>query len=329
MPNHYCDLSVVIPIYNESPNIAALVERNLTVLRTLDKTSEIILVDDGSTDDSEQLLRDLCSRHPELKVLILTRNYGQSAAISAGFKHAQGKVVVSMDGDLQNDPQDIPKLLTKLDEGYDVVCGWRRHRRDGYVNRVMPSKIANWLISKLTRVHLHDYGCSLKAYRREFVEHLVLYGELHRFIPVLLSLHGARIVEIPVNHHPRKHGTSKYGIDRAPRVLLDLLLMYYFQRFATRPLHFFGKSGLLLGATGGLIELYLLFVKFGMGEDIGQRPLLLLGFIMIVSGMLLIGIGILAELLVRIYYETGNTHIYRTKTLLGEQGNDTTHDRSQ
>lgn len=312
------DLSVVIPVYNEAPNLTALVERNIGVLRTLNKTFEIILIDDGSHDVSEALLRELCKQYPELRVVIFSRNYGQSAAMTAGFKQARGAIVISMDGDLQNDPGDIPKLLDKLDEGFDVVCGWRKYRQDRYVNRVMPSKIANWLISKLTGVRLHDYGCSLKAYRREFIEHLVLYGELHRFIPVLLSLHGARICEIPVNHHARKHGVSKYGIGRAPRVLLDLLLMYYFQRFANRPLHFFGKPGLLLGTTGGLIELYLLFVKFGLGEDVGQRPLLLLGFMMILIGILSIGIGILAELLVRVYHEATDTHIYRIRDTIGD-----------
>lgn len=313
------DLSIVIPVYNEVDNINELLKRVLSVLETLEQSSEIIVIDDGSQDGSDSLLKEWCQRTARVKAVILSRNYGQSAAITAGFRHARGRIVISMDGDLQNDPHDIPKLLSTIDEGYDVACGWRINRQDGFVNRVVPSRMANWLISRLTRVRLHDYGCSLKAYRHSFVENLVLYGESHRFIPVLLSLDGARIAEIPVAHHPRRHGVSKYGIGRAPRVLLDLLLMYYFQRFATRPLHFFGKPGLLLGLAGGLIEAYLLYVKFGLGEDVGSRPLLLLGFIMIISGMLLTGIGILAELLVRIFHETSGIHTYRVKTYLGER----------
>ena len=256
---------------------------------------------------------------PELSVIELSRNYGQSAAMSAGFHHAQGHTVISMDGDMQNDPTDIPMLLAKLDEGYDVVCGWRKDRQDGYINRVLPSKIANWLIGNLTKVNLHDYGCSLKAYRHEFVKNLTLYGELHRFIPVLVALDGARITEVPVNHHPRLKGVSKYGIGRTPRVMLDLLLMFYFQRFATRPLHFFGKSGLLLTISGFIIELYLAFLKLGMGENIGDRPLLLLGFMLIVSGLLLIGIGIIAELLVRIYHESSSISTYRIREFIPTQ----------
>ena len=313
------DLSIIVPVYNEELNLPTLVERICSATRPLNQSVEIILIDDGSSDDSPRILKELCAETPELTAVILSRNYGQSAAMSAGFHHAQGRIIISMDGDLQNDPADIPLLLTKLEEGYDVVCGWRKNRQDGYANRVLPSKIANWLIGKMTQVKLHDYGCSLKAYRYEFVKHLTLYGELHRFIPVLVSLDGAKITEIPVNHSPRVLGVSKYGIGRTPRVMLDLLLMFYFQRFATRPLHFFGKSGLLLGLAGGAIELYLAFVKLGLGEAIGDRPLLLLGFMLITSGMLLIGIGILAELLVRIYHETSGTETYRVREQIKAQ----------
>ncbi|NOQ64248.1 MAG: glycosyltransferase [Methyloprofundus sp.] len=307
------DLSIIVPVYNEELNLPTLVERIYTATRPLGKSVEIILIDDGSSDDSVRILHELCAEVPELTAVILSRNYGQSAAMSAGFHHAQGHIIISMDGDLQNDPADIPLLLAKLDEGYDVVCGWRKDRQDGYANRVLPSKIANWLIGKMTNVRLHDYGCSLKAYRYEFVKHLTLYGELHRFIPVLVSLDGAKITEIPVNHSPRLLGESKYGIGRTPRVILDLILMFYFQRFATRPLHFFGKSGLLLGLAGGGIELYLAFVKLGLGQDIGDRPLLILGFMLMVSGMLLIAIGILAELIVRVYHESSDTDTYRVR----------------
>ena len=313
------DLSIIVPVYNEELNLPTLVERIYTATRPLDKSVEIILIDDGSSDDSVRILKELCSQTPELTAVILSRNYGQSAAMSAGFHHAQGRIIISMDGDLQNDPADIPLLLAKLDKGYDVVCGWRKDRQDGYANRVLPSKIANWLIGKMTKVTLHDYGCSLKAYRYEFVKHLTLYGELHRFIPVLVSLDGAKITEIPVNHSPRLKGVSKYGIGRTPRVILDLILMFYFQRFATRPLHFFGKSGLYLSLTGGLIEVYLAFIKFGLGENIGDRPLLLLGFMLMTSGLLLIGIGIIAELLVRIYHETSGTDTYRVREQINAQ----------
>ncbi len=311
------DISIIIPIYNEAENLPELVARNLSIIQSLQMQGEIILVNDASSDDSEQVLRELQHHHPQLKVILLRRNYGQSAAMTAGFHHAKGRIVVSMDGDLQNDPADIPRLIDKLNEGFDVVCGWRKARQDTYMKRVLPSKIANWLIGKLTGVRLHDYGCSLKIYKQAFIKDLVLYGELHRFIPVLLSLQGAKITELPVNHQARKHGVSKYGIGRTPRVMLDLILMYYFQRFATRPLHFFGKTGIYMGGFGFLIELYLLIVKFGLGEDIGSRPLLMVGFMMIISGFLFIGIGILAELMVRIYHEASDEHVYKVREIVG------------
>ncbi len=309
-------LSVVVPVFNEAPNLETLAERVTEVTRELPGKTEVLLVDDGSTDGSPDILRRVCARYPEARALLFRRNFGQSAAMTAGFQHARGDIVVSMDGDLQNDPRDIPRMLAKLAEGFDVVCGWRKKRQDAFLSRRLPSLIANRLIGLLTGVRLHDYGCSLKVYRRELVENLILYGELHRFIPVLVSLQGARTAEMEVGHHPRAKGESKYGIGRLPKVLLDLFMMYYFQRFATRPLHFFGRGGALLFALGFIIECYLTFVKLALGEDIGARPLLLLGALLIITGVMLGGIGLLAELVVRTYYETSGKRIYFIREII-------------
>ncbi|MEE9355130.1 MAG: glycosyltransferase family 2 protein [Methylococcaceae bacterium] len=309
-------LSIIIPLYEEASNLADLTHKLAVFIKKYQDTVEVILVDDGSQDETEQILKPLVAEYPWLKAILLSRNYGQSAAMTAGFQNALGKIIVSMDGDLQNDPADIPRLIAKLDEGYDVVCGWRKDRKDDFLQRKLPSKIANWLIVKISGVKLHDYGCSLKAYRSKYVENLILYGELHRFIPILTSLEGACIAEIEVNHYPRTQGKSKYGIGRMPKVLLDLLLMYYFQRFATRPLHFFGRSGLVMLVTGFVIEIYLTGIKLFLHQDIGTRPLLLLGALLIISGIMLVGIGIIAELLVRIYHENGGRHIYLIKSTI-------------
>lgn len=302
-------LSVVVPVFNERDNLQELVQRILNTTRTLPGYTEIIIVDDGSKDGSVDILRQIAEQIPCLKVITLRRNYGQSAAMTAGFHHANGAIVISMDGDLQNDPADIPRLLDKLEDGFDVVCGWRKSRKDN-LSRTLPSKIANAIIGRTTGVTLHDYGCSLKAYRREWVSSLNLYGELHRFIPVLMSLEGARIGEVEVNHHPRTKGVSKYGITRTPKVLIDLFLMAFFQRFATRPLQFFGLNGFGMMAIGIAIEAYLTYLKFGLGQDIGNRPLLLLGALLILMGVILIGIGLLAELIIRVYYESTQRRIY-------------------
>ncbi len=310
------EISVVIPVYNEAPNLKPLVDRLLQTLRPMGRPFEIILVDDGSTDESISVLKELTQSVPELRTVLFRRNFGQSAAMTAGFDYAQGKIVVSMDGDLQNDPADIPSLIAKLDEGYDMVQGWRKDRKDPFVSRRLPSVLANWLIGYTTGVKLHDYGCSLKAYRKELAKNLLLYGELHRFIPVLASLYGAKITEIVVNHHPRKMGKSKYGIGRTYRVLLDLLLMLFFQKFATRPLQFFGLNGGILFFSGMLIEGYLTCLKLFKGVDIGGRPLLLLGALLIISGVVLGGIGLLAELIIRTYYESSGKRIYAVREVL-------------
>jgi dolichol-phosphate mannosyltransferase len=256
-------------------------------------------VDDGSTDSTPEILRELKKDNTRLRAVIFRRNFGQSAAMTAGFELARGQVVVSMDGDLQNDPSDIPKLIRKLEEGYDIVSGWRKDRKDSFLTRTIPSKIANLLIGTATGIKLHDYGCSLKVYRSEISKNLLLYGELHRFIPVLASFQGARIAEVVVRHHPRVKGKSKYGMGRTYRVILDLFLMLFFQKFATRPLQFFGFSGGFMLSAGLVIELYLTYIKLVLGHDIGNRPLLLLGALLIISGFILVGIGLLAELIIR------------------------------
>lgn len=313
MENNKPYLSVVVPLYYEEGNVEELVRRILESCRPMGRTFEVILVDDGSADRTPELLKEICEKEPECRALIFRRNFGQSAAMTAGFEHSLGEVVVSMDGDLQNDPSDIPAMLAKLEEGYDCVCGWRQKRKDDLVLRKIPSKVANRLIGRLTGVKLHDYGCSLKAYSGELIRSVILYGELHRFIPVLLNLEGAKIAEMVVKHHPRVAGESKYGIGRLPRVVLDLFLMTFFQRFRTRPLQFFGRGGGLCLLSGILIELYLTIVKFGLGQDIGTRPLLLLGALLILTGVMLLSIGLLAELVVRTYYETSEKRIYTVR----------------
>ncbi len=310
------EISVIVPVYNEAPNLKPLIDRLLEVLRPMNRKFEIILVDDGSTDESLSILKNLTTKIPELRAVLFRRNFGQSAAMTAGFDHARGNVVISMDGDLQNDPGDIPALIAKLDQGYDMVQGWRKDRKDPFFSRRLPSILANRLIGYTTGVRLHDYGCSLKAYRKDLAKNLLLYGELHRFIPVLANLFGARITEIVVHHHPRKMGKSKYGIGRTYRVLLDLMLMLFFQKFATRPLQFFGLNGGILFIAGTLIEGYLAAIKLFKGVDIGGRPLLTLGAILIISGIILSGIGLLAELIIRTYYESSGKRIYSVREVL-------------
>ena len=309
-------ISIIVPVYNEAPNLKPLMEQILEVMRSLGDTFELILVDDGSVDNSRALLGNMKKTCPELLVIFLRRNFGQSAAMTAGFDYARGKIVVTMDGDLQNDPHSIPQLIKKLEEGYDLVNGWRKDRRDAFVSRRLPSLIANRLIGMATGVKLHDYGCSLKAYTGDLAKNLLLYGELHRFIPVLAKFYGARIGEVVVTHHPRTMGKSKYGIGRTFRVILDLILMLFFQKFATRPLQFFGQGGGFLLISGIVIELYLTWVKLWQGQDIGGRPLLLLGALLIITGMVLLGIGLCAELVIRTYYESSGKRIYTVREVL-------------
>ncbi len=309
-------LSVIIPIYNEVENIEELLKRVFEVLKGMGVSFEVIAVDDGSSDGSTELLKGLKANFNELRVVIFRRNFGQSAAMTAGFDLSRGKIVVTMDGDLQNDPKDIPRLVKAIEDGYDVVTGWRKDRKDAFLSRLLPSRVANWIIGKATGVRLHDYGCSLKAYRQEVAKNLLLYGDLHRFIPVLAELQGARIKEVVVTHHPRTRGKSKYGIGRTYRVLLDLILMLFFQKFATRPLQFFGLTGGIMLFFGFFIEIYLTYVKLFLGKDIGNRPLLLLGLLLFLSGLILFGIGLLAELIIRTYYEASGKRIYAIREIV-------------
>ncbi|SHK52606.1 glycosyltransferase family 2 protein [Thermocrinis minervae] len=295
-------ISVVIPAYNEKDNIPILYERLKKVLESLGEDYEIIVVDDGSTDGTFEVLQELAKVDEKLKVVRFRRNYGQTAAMYAGFEYAKGDVIITMDADLQNDPEDIPKLLEELKKGYDIVSGWRKDRKDPFLSRVLPSMIANWIISKVTGVHLHDYGCTLKAYRSEVVKDLELYGDMHRFLPALTKRQGARITEVVVRHHPRLYGKSKYGLGRTIKVILDILLVKFLNEYINRPMYVFGYVGLLLLTFGLLSMLYLIFVKIFMDEPIGRRPLLILSVLAIISGIQLLSTGILAELLVRIYY---------------------------
>jgi glycosyltransferase involved in cell wall biosynthesis len=277
---------------------------------------EIIFIDDGSTDNTLSLLQEINAADDTVIVLSLRRNFGQTAAFAAGFDYSRGDIIVTMDGDLQNDPKDIPKLLELMKDN-DLVSGWRKVRKDPFLSRRLPSILANSLISKVTGVNLHDYGCSLKAYRRDVIKNLKLYGEMHRFIPAVASWYGVRIAEVETTHHPRLRGKSKYGISRTMKVVLDLITVKFLQSFSTKPLQFFGPMGLLSGALGFLISLYLSIDKLFSGKDIGGRPLLLLGALLIIVGIQFIGMGLLGEMMVRVYHETQKKPIYVIKKVLG------------
>ncbi len=307
------ELSVVVPIYDEEENIPVLYERLTGALAALGIGYEIIAVDDGSHDRSFAFLRELARADRRLRVVRFRRNFGQTAAFTAGFERARGDVVVTIDADLQNDPADIPRLLEKIAEGYDVVSGWRAHRQDAFWNRRLPSIIANRLISLVTGLRLHDYGCSLKAYRREVVQDLQLYGELHRFIPAIASWQGVQVAELAVNHEPRRFGSSKYGIGRTLRVMLDLMTVRFLLSYATRPMQIFGLVGLLLSGVGGLILGYLGFVRLVLGEPISARPLTLLGVLVMVLGIQFISIGLLGEMIVRSARGGQQNSIYRVR----------------
>ncbi|MEZ0360603.1 MAG: glycosyltransferase family 2 protein [Hydrogenobacter sp.] len=294
-------ISVVIPAYNERENIPILYEK---LTKVLDGDYEIIFVDDGSKDGTFEVLKDIAQKDKQVKVIRFKRNYGQTAAMYAGFQHARGDVIITMDADLQNDPEDIPLLLKKLEEGYDLVSGWRKDRKDPFLSRKLPSVIANWIISKVTGVYLHDYGCTLKAYRSELLKELELYGDMHRFLPALTKRQGAKIAEIVVRHHPRLYGRSKYGIGRTVRVILDILLVKFLNEYINKPMYVFGFVGFVFLSVGLLALAYLLFVKLFLEESIGGRPLLILSALSILAGIQLISTGIIAELLVRIYYRS-------------------------
>lgn len=310
-------LSVVVTVYNEEDNVIPLCQKEYEALEGIDY--ELILVDDGSTDDTIKNIKSVANSRTRL--LVFNKNYGQSTAMSAGIDAAKGDFIVTMDGDLQNDPADIPKMMQKLeDSGMDVVAGVRANRKDGFVLRKFPSKIANWIIRNTTDVRLSDYGCSLRIYRKDIAKNLGLYGELHRFIPVLAKLQGAKMTEVDVNHHARIHGESKYGINRTFKVMADLLLMIFFQKYFRRPMHLFGGLGIITFMLGFVIDLYLVIYKFVTGADIWGRPLLLLGSIMILAGIQFITVGIIAELMMRTYFESQNKKTYRLKEDFVGQG---------
>jgi len=314
------DISVVVPVLDEEESLPFLYQRLTEVLDQNDYSYEIIVIDDGSTDRSFEILQDFQSKDPHLCVVRFRRNYGQTAAFAAGFDRAKGDVVITIDADLQNDPADIPALMQKLDEGYDVVSGWRIDRKDRFLDRRLPSIIANRLISWTTGVHIHDYGCSLKAYRREILDDVQLYGQLHRFLPALAHAVGATVTEIPVDHHPRRFGKAKYGLSRTIKVILDILAVRFLMSYSTRPIHIFGLLGLLSFFAGFVVLAYLFIVRLFLLEPIGDRPMTLLGILLTMLGVQLITSGLLAELVVRTYYESQGKPIYTLREELPAAG---------
>jgi glycosyltransferase involved in cell wall biosynthesis len=311
------ELSVFLPVYNEEPNLRPLHAKLDEALRKLGRTAEIIYVDDGSSDGSLEILRGLAHVDQRVRVVALRRNYGQTAAMAAGIDHARGRVLIPMDADLQNDPADIVRLLEKLDQGYDVVSGWRKDRKDKMVTRKIPSMLANRLISWIGGVPLHDYGCSLKAYRRESLEDVRLYGEMHRFIPIYASWAGARVTEIPVEHHPRTMGKSKYGLSRTLKVVFDLITIKFMASYQTKPIYVFGTFGMIAVVISLLAGLYALFLKIFHKADFVQTPLPILAIVMFAVGVQFLLMGLLAEMLVRTYHESQNKRVYAVRETIG------------
>jgi len=312
-------VSIVVPVFNEEENVALLAAEIRGALDPRGIAYEVVAVDDGSTDGTWSRLEKVRAQDPRWILIGLRRNFGQTAALSAGFDHARGDVIVTLDGDLQNDPADIPRLL-ELAKDHDVVSGWRKNRRDPLLRRRLPSLLANWLISRVTGVRLHDYGCTLKAYRREVVEHLRLYGEMHRFIPAIASWMGISLAEVETHHRPRRFGRSKYGITRTARVILDLITVKFLLSFATKPIQVFGLLGACAAAVGVGIGAYLTTLKLAFGAHIGGRPLLFLAILLILVGVQLVVMGLLGEMLVRVYHESQRKPIYMVKRVLGHPG---------
>ena len=310
------DVSFVIPVYNEEKNLQVLYRELIAAGGALRGSYEIIFVDDGSSDGSFPALREIQAGDPRVKIIRLRKNFGQTAALSAGFDHARGGIIITLDADLQNDPADAPLLVAKIDEGYDIVCGWRIKRKDKFVSRRLPSKIANWIISRVTKVKLHDYGCTLKAFRGELIKHIKLYGEMHRFIPAIASTMGTAIAEVPVNHRPRLHGKSKYNLSKSIRVVLDLLTVKFLLSYSTRPLQIFGLFGLIAGFIGGLMGGILSYQRLVLKQSIANRPLLLLSVLLIVIGIQFITMGLLGEIMVRTYHESVEKPIYVVRDVI-------------
>ena len=304
------DLSIVIPVHDESPNIKALYDELTQTLGEFGRSYELLIIDDGSTDDSFEQLAALQARDPRLRVIRFRRNFGQTAAFAAGFAHARGRLVVTSDGDLQNDPRDIPAMVDLIERGYDIVCGWRKDRKDSFMTRRVPSVLANKLISWATGVPLHDYGCSLKVFRAEVVKPLRLYGEMHRFLPAIASQMGVSIAELVVNHRPRRAGETKYGLSRTIRVVLDLATVKFLLSYSTRPLQIFGLLGLIAGGLGVLILGRLAYIRLFTTAGIADRPLLLLSVMLVFIGVQLLTFGLLAEVMARTYYESQNKTTY-------------------
>lgn len=311
-------ISVVIPLHNEQATLRELYRRTRSALESSGKTWELILVNDGSTDDTPSILEDVQAHDHRVVVIHLRRNYGQTPALMAGFDHARGETIVALDGDLQHDPEEIPKFLEKIEEGYDLVSGWRVARSDAFLTRTLPSRVANWLMAKISGVRLHDFGTTFKAYRREILSDLRLYGELHRFVPALCSWNGARIAEIPIRDLGRNQGKSHYGLSRTFRVILDLLTVGFLLRYMTRPLHFFGKLFLVCSGSSFLIGLFLAFRKLLAGVHIFQQhgPLALLGAVLMLAGVQFLAIGLLGEILTRTYFESQDKKIYTVRRVV-------------
>jgi glycosyltransferase involved in cell wall biosynthesis len=310
MPEASLEVSIVVPVYNEEESVAHLVEEVHAAMDPTGKSYELVLVDDGSSDGTWPLLERLADADPALNLVRFRRNFGQTAAMQAGLDAARGNKIVTMDADLQNDPADIPLLLSKLDEGYDLVAGWRKYRKDPFLNRKLPSMLANRLISIATKVKLHDYGCTLKAMTREVGKELRLYGEMHRFIPAVASWVGARILEVPVNHRARRFGSSKYGIGRTLRVVLDLITVRFIQSYLTRPMQVFGLAGLASLFAGFALCTWLAVEKLAFHAKLSDRPLLLLGVLLIVVGLQLLSLGLVADVVSRTYHESQDKRPY-------------------
>jgi len=310
------DFSLVIPVYNEAKNLPELYQEITLSCKRLGKSYEIIFVDDGSWDETLVVLKKLFEEDTKIRIIRLRKNFGQTAALSAGFDHARGRIIITLDADLQNDPNDFALLIDKIEEGYDIVSGWRVQRKDRFFTRRVPSAIANWLISIITRVRLHDYGCTLKAFRREVIKHVKLYGELHRFIPAIASNIGVSIAEVKVNHRKRRHGKSKYSVWRFPKVILDMLTVKFLLSYSTRPLQIFGIFGLICGVIGGILGLWLAYVRLIRLEGISGRPMLLLSILLIVIGIQFITLGLLAEIVVRAYHESVEKRIYVIREII-------------
>jgi glycosyltransferase involved in cell wall biosynthesis len=313
-------LSIVIPLLNEEENIPILYRELKEVLEAQGERYELIFIDDGSTDRSLHLLRELQGKDESVVVVSFRRNFGQTAAMAAGFDYARGEVIITMDADLQNDPKDIPLLLDQIKAGNDVVTGWRHDRKDTFINRRLPSILANKLISKTTGVNLHDYGCTLKAFHRDVIKNVKLYGEMHRFIPAIASGMGISFTEVKVNHRPRRFGASKYGISRTIRVVLDLMTVKFLLSYATRPIQVFGLMGVLSGGLGCLIALVMTFQRQFLGVPLSDRPLLFLAVLLIFIGIQFISLGLIAELQARTYHESQNKPVYHVKTVYGREG---------